>query len=322
MTIQLLELNEAQAAIYNRSNLRRAVKDFDDTEISAITLRDNLVVVVRTDGSQQAYPREIIVAAYQEFTQRLKHFFSYLGPNYRGPSIWHNNAYILFKGWTYGHALGHISTNAKLQASWADKFIHINDQTKLEALLQSEHTDIGHLIAPEGFRHMQSIELGSALDNAPGDDTKPQVKTIERKEYAPYCSCGSFKKQLNNLVDFQKEIPGYKPTCIHMTWLHKYRELLSERSRVRTEARGGVVAKCVAWAYAPPEDHISKGRFILLYTDSGSMAPISHWSTYKPNEVFTEEHAWDLFFNMLGAGYVPFPLTSLPQLSSVFKKNE
>jgi hypothetical protein len=41
---------------------------------------------------------------------------------------------------------------------------------------------------------------------------------------------------------------------------------------------------------------------------------------YKSNEVFTEEHAWDLFFNMLEAGYVPFPLTSLPQLSSALKK--
>jgi hypothetical protein len=56
MTTQLLELNEAQTAIYNRSNLRRAIKDFDDTEIASITLRDNLVVVVRTDGSQQTYP--------------------------------------------------------------------------------------------------------------------------------------------------------------------------------------------------------------------------------------------------------------------------
>jgi hypothetical protein len=134
MSTQLLELNAAQTSIYNRSNLRRAVKDFDDTEIAGINLRDNFVVVVRTDGSEQTYPREIVVTAYQGFTQRLKHFFSYLGPNYRGPSIWHNNGYVLFKGWTYGHALGHITANAKLQASWADKFIHINDQTKLEAL--------------------------------------------------------------------------------------------------------------------------------------------------------------------------------------------
>ena len=320
MTTQLLELNEAQTAIYNRSNLRRAIKDFDDTEIAGITLRDNLVVVVRTDGSQQTYPREIVVTAYQEYTHRLKHFFSYLGPNYRGPSIWHNNAYILFKGWTYGHALGHISANAKLQASWADKFIHINDQTKIEALLQSEHTDIGHLIAPDGFRYMQSIELGSAVSDSAVDDIEPQAADTQPKEQEPYCSCGSFKKQLSNLADFQKEIPGYKLTCIHMTWLHKYRALLSERSRVRTEIRGGAAVKCVAWAYAPPEDHTSKGRFVLLHTNSGSMAPISHWRTYKSNEVFTEEHAWDLFFNMLEAGYVPFPLTSLPQLSSALKK--
>lgn len=320
MTTQLLELNAAQSSIYSRSNLRRAIKDFDDTEIAGITLRDNLVVVVRTDGSQQTYPQEIVVTAYQEYTHRLKHFFSYLGPNYRGPSIWHNNAYILFKGWTYGHALGHISANAKLQASWADRFIHINDQTKIEALLQSEHTDIGHLIAPDGFRYMQSIKLGSAISDSAGDDIEPQAADTQPKEQEPYCSCGSFKRQLNNLANFQREIPGYKPRCIHMTWLQKYRALLSERSRVRTEIRGGAAVKCVAWAYAPPEDHISKGRFVLLHTNSGSMAPISHWKAYKANEVFTEEHAWDLFFNMLEADYVPFPLTSLPQLASALKK--
>jgi hypothetical protein len=207
MTTQLLELNEAQTAIYNRSNLRRAIKDFDDTEIAGITLRDNLVVVVRTDGSEQTYPREIVVTAYHKFTGRLKHFFSYLGPNYRGPSIWHNNGYVLFKGWTYGHALGHITANAKLQASWADKFIHINDQTKLEALLQSEHTDLGYLIAPEGFRYMQSLELGSALNDSPVDSPESQVENNQPKEYASYCSCGSFKKQLNNLADFQKGDP-------------------------------------------------------------------------------------------------------------------
>ena len=320
MTTQLLELNAAQTSIYSRSNLRRAIKDFDDTEIAGITLRDNLVVVVRADGSQQTYPREIVVTAYQEYTHRLKHFFSYLGPNYRGPSIWHNNAYILFKGWTYGHALGHISANAKLQAAWADRFIHINDQTKIEALLQSEHTDIGHLIAPDGFRYMQSIELGSAVSDSASDDIESQAADTQPKEQEPYCSCGSFKRQLNNLADFQREIPGYKPRCIHMTWLQKYRALLSERSRVRTEIRGGAAVKCVAWAYAPPEDHISKGRFVLLHTNSGSMAPISHWKAYKANEVFTEEHAWDLFFNMLEADYVPFPLTSLPQLSAALKK--
>ena len=320
MTTQLLELNEAQTAIYNRSNLRRAVTDFDETDIAAINLRGDSVVVVRTDGSEQTYPRQIIIAAYQEFTGRLKDFFAYLGPNYRGPSIWHNNGYILFKGWTYGHALGHISTSAKLQAAWADKFIHITDQTKLETLLESEYGDLGHLVAPDGFRYMQSPELGSAVVDPQGDGSESQDESTESQEPAPYCSCGSFKRQMNNIQDFQREIPGYKPTCIHMTWISKYRQLLSERSRVRTEAPGGTVMKCVAWAYAPPEDHLSKGRLILLHTICGSMAPISHWRTYKPNEVFTQEHAWDLFFNMLEAGYVPFPLTSLPQLSTVLKK--
>lgn len=313
MTTQLLELNEAQTSIYNRSNLRRAVKDFDDADIAGISLRDNLVVVVRTDGSEQTYPREIVATAYQEFTHRLKNFFAYLGPNYRGPSIWHNNAYVLFKGWTYAHALGHTSAQAKLQSHWADKFIHLTDATKLKALLQSEHTDLGYMVAPEGVKLAdRPIDIESDLEET--TDSIPQVAA------EPYCSCGSFQRQLLNVSDFSNEIQGFKPWCIHLTWFQKYRELLSERSRVRTEARGGVAAKCVAWAYAPPEDHISKGRFVLLHTNSGSMAPLSHWRTYKPKEIFTEEDAWSLFFSMLGADYVPFPLTSLPQLSSALKK--
>lgn len=320
MTTTLTELNTAQVSIYNRSNLRRAILDFDDSDITGIYLKDDKVIVIRTDGSEQTYPKELIIQTYQKFTYRLKNFFAYLGPNYRGPSIWHNNAYVLFKGWTYHHALGHLTNSAKLQALWADKFIHITDQNKIETLLQSDQTDLGHLVAPDGFRFAQALELGSAV---PGESDEVLESVSDKEEppkLEPYCSCGSFKKQLNNLSDFQKEITGYKPWCIHLTWIQKYRELLSERSRVRTESRGGAVEKCVAWAYAPPENHTGSGRFVLLHTSSGSMAPISHWRTYKPKEIFTEEHAWDLFFNMLEAGYVPFPITALPQLQTAVKK--
>jgi hypothetical protein len=76
----------------------------------------------------------------------------------------------------------------------------------------------------------------------------------------------------------------------------------------------------VAWWYAPPADATSDGRFVLLHTKSGAQAPLTHWRTYKPNEVFTQNHAWDLFFNMMEAGYVPFPGVALPQLKAAIKK--
>jgi hypothetical protein len=116
------------------------------------------------------------------------------------------------------------------------------------------------------------------------------------------------------------EITGYKPWCIHLTWFHKYRELLCKRTDVRNASRGGVVETCVAWWYAPPRDHLSDGRFVLLHTKSGAQAPLSHWRTYKPKEIYTQHNAWDLFSNMLDAGYVPFPGTALPQLASAVKK--
>jgi len=306
------ELNPAQASIYSRTNIRRAYPDFDDTEIGGIYLRGDDCIVVRRDGSQQAYQRSLIKQAFSSYTHRLKDFFSYLGPNYRGPSVWHNNAYIIFKGWTYTHALGHLSSNAKLQAHWADKFIHLSDPAKVTALLQSDQTDLGHLVAPDGMRLPdRALDMESELDDV--QEQKPVFGE-------PSCSCGSFQRQLSNLSAFQEEIQGFKPWCIHLTWFNKYRELLSKRTEVRNASPSGTPEKCVAWWYAPPSDHTSDGRFLLLHTKSGAQAPLSHWRTYKPSEVFTQHHAWDLFFNMMEAGYTPFPGTSLPQLKNAFKK--
>ena len=313
MSIQTQDqLTTAQASIYSRSNIRRAFSDFDEADIAGIYLRDATCLVVRRDGSEQTYDRSLIKAAYQSYTYRLKDFFSYLGPNYRGPSIWHNNAYVMFKGWNYGHALGHLTSNAKLQAHWADKFIHLKDVNKVTTLLQSDQTDLGHLVAPDGLRlSAGSIDFDSDSEQEPNSGS-PATE--------PYCSCGSFQRQLANLSDFQMEITGYKPWCIHLTWFHKYRELLCKRTDVRNAARSGVVETCVAWWYAPPRDHISDGRFVLLHTKSGAQAPLSHWRTYKPKEIYTQHNAWDLFSSMLDAGYVPFPGTALPQLASAVKK--
>lgn len=312
MSIQTQDqLTTAQASIYSRSNIRRAFSDFDETDIAGIYLRDATCLVVRRDGSEQAYDRSLIKAAYQSYTYRLKDFFSYLGPNYRGPSIWHNNAYVMFKGWNYGHALGHLTSNAKLQTHWADKFIHLKDVNKVTTLLQSDQTDLGHLVAPDGLRlPAGAIDFDSECEQEPNSGS-PAAE--------PYCSCGSFQRQLANLSDFQMEITGYKPWCIHLTWFHRYRELLCKRTDVRNAARGAVET-CVAWWYAPPKDHISDGRFVLLYTKSGAQAPLSHWRTYKPKEIYTQHNAWDLFSSMLDAGYVPFPGTSLPQLANAVKK--
>lgn len=313
----IVQLNEAQKSIYSRSNIRRAFPDFDETDIAAINLRDDFVIVVRTDGSQQTYDRQLIKSAYLDFTFRLKDFFSYLGPNYRGPSIWHHNSYVMFKGWHYSHALGHLSSAAYLQRAWADKFIHLTEQTKLEALLQSDETDLGHLVAPDGFFRAEDLYIDDI------DDGGDSAQTIEKNDVSnkkdPYCSCGSFQKQLNNLSDFQQEIEGYKPWCIHLTWMERYRKLLVKRSDVRNNCRGHAPTDATAWWYAPPEGKSDKGRFLVLYTKHGSMAPLKAWKVYKPKEVFTQHDAWNLFDNMLDNNFVPFPGDALPQLANAWK---
>lgn len=315
MTTELItQLNQAQQSIYTRSNIRRAFPEFDDTEISAIYLRDNFVIVVGNDGTEQTYDREMIKAAYQQFTFRLKDFFSYLGPNYRGPSIWRHNAYVLFKGWHYSHALGHISPAAQAQRSWADKFIHIQDRIKLEALLQNDQIDLGHLVAPDGFHTIEESYFDASEDGA-----TDEVDNSKESQKAPYCSCGSFQRQLNNLSEFQAEISGYQPWCIHLTWIKRYRQLLVKRGEVRSAGRGATAQDATAWWYAPPEGKSDTGRFLVLYTKHGSMAPLPAWKTYKPKEVFTQHDAWNLFDNMLDNGFVPFPGLALPQLANAWK---
>jgi len=313
MTTQVpTDLNPAQSLIYTRTNIGRAYQDFDDTEIAGIGLKDDNCIVIRRDGTEQSYGKEQIKTAFISFSTRLKDFFSYLGPNYRGPSIWHNNCYVLFKGWHYTHALGHLSSNAQMQARWADKFIHIKDQGKLTTLLHSSHTDLGYLIAPDGLRtEAKPVDLED--ENIEPEQAEPPAQI--------YCSCGSFQQQFNNLFDFAAEIKGFEPTCIHMTWFNKYRDFLCKRTQVRESFRNHVPDKCVAWWYAPPTGHLSDGRFVLLYTKSGAQAPVTHWRAYKSQEVFTQKDAWSLFDNMMDAGFVPFPGTALPQLSSLIKKN-
>ena len=191
--------------------------------------------------------------------------------------------------------------------------LHLSDPAKLITLLQSDQTDLGHLVAPDGIRNPnQTINLESDLEE---DASSVSPSTPE-----PYCSCGSFQRQLLNVSLFQDEIQGFKPWCIHLTWFQKYRELLCKRTELRNAAPSGVSDKCVAWWYAPPADSTSEGRFVLLHTKSGAQAPVSHWRTYKPQEILTQNDAWDLFFNMMEAGYVPFPGTALPQLKEAVKK--
>lgn len=312
-TIQT-ELNEAQKTIYTRTNIRRAYQDFDDSEISGIYLRDSSCVVVRNDGSEQTYDREVIKQAFVSYTSRLKDFFSYLGPNYRGPSVWRYNSYVLFKGWHYSHALGHLTHYAQLQRSWADRFIHVDSKEKIEALLQSDQTDLGHLVAPDGFVFPDSVVF--ATDQEEDSSLEEDGKEMESPQKKPYCSCGSFTRQLNNLAEFQQEIEGYEPTCIHLTWVKKYREFLCRRTEVREKARSLMAEKAVAWWYAPPEGKESEGRFLLLYTTAGTMAPVNQWRTYKPKETFTQHDAWDLFDKMMDNDFVPFAGTSLPQLKT------
>mgnify|MGYP003341453729 CR=1 FL=1 len=67
MATQLLELNEAQAMVYTRTNIRRAFADFDDTDVAGIYLLNDLCRVVYRDGAEVDYPRQQIKDSFVSF---------------------------------------------------------------------------------------------------------------------------------------------------------------------------------------------------------------------------------------------------------------
>ena len=130
-----------------------------------------------------------------------------------------------------------------------------------------------------------------------------------------------FYNKKQSLEEIQKEIPGYQPTCKHLTWINRYREFLSKRSALLNNS-SGIVEKATAWSYAPPAEGQSLGQFQILYTTSGKMAPINKWKIYKKDMKYSQHDAWNLFDAMLENEFVPFPAPALTQLKPFFgKKN-
>ena len=115
------ELNPAQGFIYTASNIGRAYPDFDYGCIAGIYKRGNHCLVVRTDGSEELYEASLVQDAYLKFRERLTHFFHCLGYNYRGPSLWRDGYYIMFKGIHYAHA-----TSSKSPEALAQQFFEQN----------------------------------------------------------------------------------------------------------------------------------------------------------------------------------------------------
>ena len=308
MTTQLQPLNSGQSLVYTRTNIRRAFPDFDDTDIAGMYRDFGELLVTRTDGTTQNFPAKPIADAYKTFTGRLPNFFSYLGPNHRGPSIWRNNCYVVLKGWHYQRQGMADTFNAIAQRKWVDKFTLIQDEATLVSLL--DRFDLGYLVSPDGkIKQRTDFGLGSDLDH--NDEPEPE----------PFCSCGSFRRQQANLREIQLEIPGYEPCCKHIAWFKRFREYLVRRSQLIEEQRGHNATKATAWFYAPPEIGEQHGKFSIIYTNHGQNAPITKWKYYRPEETFTEDNAWDLFDSMIENGYVPFPHTALPSIAHAFKQN-
>tara|TARA_B100000427_G_C15516450_1_gene598408 strand:- start:2000 stop:2920 length:921 start_codon:yes stop_codon:yes gene_type:complete len=298
-------LTTAQTLIYSKKNIARAYEGFDDTDITGIyKIENDRIQIVRDTGDEEVLSASKIRSAFQSHIGRLPDYFSYLSPEYSGPTYWKYNACILFKGWKFDKS--QYPAAIKLQNLVSKRCNRIDDIEILKSFIQSDQNQLGYLVAPEGLVFpSKSSELLNDLN-----DINLKKEKVHR---TPYCSCPSFQRQLNNLSSFQDEIKDYKPTCKHITWIHKFRELCGARTKLRNVAPGNSPALCVAWGYKLPD------KLSLLWTRSGAQAPMSCWAEYKPDEHFTRKDAWSLFDRMIDKGFLPVLGSSLPQLSHYFK---
>ncbi len=220
----------------------------------------------------------------------------------------------------YGTGIGEIVVGSEMEYIPATQAIPgVQGQAAIGVI---EKPRVAVKLVPVNPKNFLFDPNGTSIDDCMGVAIEKYVsihKVVRGIERGIYRKVGTEEVlQLNGGVfAFQRNA---RTKAFFKSWFNKYRELLCKRTEARNASPSGTPEKCVSWWYAPPADHISDGRFVLLYTNSGAQAPLSHWRTYKPKEIFTQHDAWDLFFNMMDASYVPFPGTALPQLKSAIKK--
>ena len=289
------ELNEAQKIIYTRSMIGRAFPDFDHGQICTIYSVGKNSIVKRKNGIEEKYPAEDIKVAYLKFIQREVPFFSYLGPNYRGPIPWpyQSNTYILLKGWNYAYQGSHKTPEARMQQLWANS-----------------------------FSNLKSIEsVKSVLDNLNDDD--PDDEGLEDTEKAlghimtpyKYCSCQAFQKQLKNLDQFKEEFyENYQPMCKHLHWYDNFKLFQRKRNELAEDLGGRPPMNVVIWFYVPPAKQYQKGTFKLWWTTKGLYSDICNW---KQINSLSQWDAWNYFDRMLEKGFIPYEASTVPKLKSI-----
>ena len=208
----LIQLNEAQALIYSRSNIRRAFPAFDDTDIAGIFKQDDKIVVTRNDGSQRSYPADQVRTAFKTFTSRTPDFFSYLGPNYRGPSIWKNNCYILFKGWLYSKQGAESTFQVKAQHRWADRFAVLSHQSSSSSTPSTDSISVIFCLrtgaSTPGRRLLVMMKIRTFQNLNP---SVPVVRSNVSSEF--YLSCSKRSQVINPSVSTSLTTNGSESTA-------------------------------------------------------------------------------------------------------------
>ena len=293
------ELNEAQKFIYTPSMIGRTFENFDFSNICTIytyTIKTLIsskqyCIVKRTNGNEEKYDAEPIKSSYSNFIKRTIPFFSYLGPNYRGPIPWINNknTYILLKGWNYLYENSYKTPEAIMQRKWINSFNNIKDLNVLKTFLENSN------------------------DDDPEEEIIPDVKESLGHVIVPgkTCSCKAFQKQSNNLDLFKEEFGSdYKPYCKHLVWYDNFKKFQLERQILRDKLEGKIESKVSLWFYTPSPQKFGKGIFKIYYTDQGIYS-----KQFKTVKNLTQDDAWEYFTRMIKAGYLPYEGSLVPKIS-------
>ena len=285
MTYQLQCLSFPESQIYNMSAFHRINPDLSDEVIRSVRLDGTKVIFA---GVKEDYECDanIYKEHFIEYRNRPSQYFDHLDSQVTHYRLWSHNCYFLPTNWMFRTPNKYNDSMLVPQLAFATNLPATEFDFKLVAE-ECELKQYGHLVAPWGFCDL------------PDDSDLPVGH--------PYCSCGSFQGQWQNLDAFKKILGSdFSPGCKHISYMNKLAHYKTRRQKIQMQQDKDREYKSAAIFARSPKSEMEDPQMIVLYANDRSTAQINKWKFYNNGQPIPAAQSWDLIDRMLNNGYLTF----------------
>lgn len=301
MTYKLQCLSFAESQIYSMSAFYRVVPSNADEMLRTVRLDGTKVIFA---GMKQDYEFDanIFKDHFIEFRNRPSQYFDHADMQLNHYKLWSHNCYFLPTNWLFRYSTRMNDDLLFAQYGFGNNL----SRTPFDFARAAEECELnqyGHLVAPWGFCDL------------PEDSALP-------KDGTPYCSCGSFQGQWQNLDEFKKILgDDYQPGCKHISYMKKIAEYKSKRQKVQEQQDKDRAYKSAAVFARTPRNELADPELLVLYTEDRSTVQIDKWKFYNSGKPIPASESWSLLDRILNTGYLTFMGHKLPNLANFKPEN-